>query len=271
MIKNYSDKFFLKGKKVFIIGGCGLIGSKISEVMLSASAEVYVLDNNKREGKKNIKKFQNKNYNFISFDLKNPIIADKKLKSSIKKFGCPDVFINCSYPTTKDWKLSSFSKNKLHILRKNVDMHLNSHAWLSFKICEEMKKKKIFGSVIMFGSIYGLVGQNMSIYKNTKMSENMNYSIIKGGIINFSKQLASYYGKNKIRVNAICPGGIAGHVKGSTINQDKNFIKNYIRNCPIQRLGTAEDVALSALFLASEASSYITGTAFAVDGGWTSI
>ena len=54
MIKNYSDKFFLKGKKVFIIGGCGLIGSKISEVMLSASAEVYVLDNNKREGKKNI-------------------------------------------------------------------------------------------------------------------------------------------------------------------------------------------------------------------------
>ena len=75
------------------------------------------------------------------------------------------------------------------MLKKNVDLHLNSHTWLSYKICESMKQKKIKGTVINFGSIYGLVGQNMSVYKKTKIRENMNYSIIKGGIINFSKQL----------------------------------------------------------------------------------
>ena len=99
----------------------------------------------------------------------------------------------------------------------------------------------------------------------------MNYSVIKGGIINFSRQLASYYGNYKIRINSICPGGIVGHSKGLSKGQDKIFLRNYIKNCPLQRLGTPEEVASSVLFLASDASSYITGTAFIVDGGWTSI
>ena len=271
MIKNYLDKFSLKGKKAYIIGGCGLIGSEISEALLSASAEVYIFDNNKKKGNFFRKKFINRKYNFIYFDLKNLNQADKKMKNFIKKYGCPDIFINCSYPASKDWKSSSFKENKLHILRKNIDMHLNSHTWLSFQICEAMKKKKIAGSVIMLGSIYGLVGQNMSIYKNTKISENMNYSIIKGGIINFSRQLASYYGNHNIRVNSICPGGIIGHAKGLSNKQDKNFLRNYKKNCPLKRLGTSEEVASSTLFLASDASSYITGTTFIVDGGWTAI
>ena len=57
------------------------------------------------------------------------------------------------------------------MLKKNVDLHLNSHTWLSYKICESMKQKKIKGTVINFGSIYGLVGQNMSVYKKTKISK----------------------------------------------------------------------------------------------------
>ena len=134
MIKNYLDKFSLRGKKAFIIGGCGLIGSKISEALLSASAEVFVFDNNRIKGKFFQKKFLHKKYNYIYFDLKNLRQADQKMKNFLKKYGCPDIFVNCSYPSTKDWKLSSFSKNKLSILRKNIDIHLNSHTWLSFKI-----------------------------------------------------------------------------------------------------------------------------------------
>ena len=103
------------------------------------------------------------------------------------------------------------------------------------------------------------------------MRENMNYSVIKGGITNFSRQLASYYGKDGIRVNAICPGGISGHVKGSSKKQNIKFIKNYSMNCPLSRLGTAQEVAFSVLFLSSDASSYIPGTSFMVDGGWSAI
>ena len=72
-------------------------------------------------------------------------------------------------------------------------------------------------------------------------------------------------------VVVICPGGILGHVKGSSQKQSKKFIKNYSENCPLSRLGTPEEVALSVLFLSSNASSYITGTSFMVDGGWSAI
>jgi len=133
----------------------------------------------------------------------------------------------------------------------------------------EQMKKKIKGSVALLSSIYNVFAQNMSIYKNTKMSENMNYSIIKGRITNFARQLASYYGKNCIRINTVSRGGISGHIKCSNNKQSKNFIKNYSNNYTLQRLATAEEVAFAILFL--DASFYITDTYLMVDGGWSAI
>ena len=123
------------------------------------------------------------------------------------------------------------------------------------------KRKK--GSIILLSSIYGLVGQKPFIYENTKMSESMTYSIIKGGINTLTKQMSAYYGKYNIRVNAICPGGI--------FNNQEKFVKEYIINTPLKRMATPEDIAYSIVFLASDASSYITGIQMPIDGGWTAI
>ena len=89
---------------------------------------------------------------------------DKNFDKIIKKFGCPDIFVNCSYPTSKIG-ITVHLKNKISILRDNVDFHLNSYVWLSYKICEMMKKSNKRGSVIMLSSIYGLLAQNKEIYK----------------------------------------------------------------------------------------------------------
>lgn len=271
MQKKYLNKFELRGKKAFILGGCGLLGRKIVEVFLEAQAEVFIIDQNKILGKSLEKKYGGKNVKFINYKISNLFKADKEFKKIIKHNGCPDIFINCTYPKTKDWNKSSFKSNKLKNLKENVDLHLNSHTWLSSQICKEMRKRKIRGSVVIFGSIYGLMGQKPNIYKGTNMSENMNYSIIKGGLINFSKQLASYYGKFNIRVNAICPGGIKDSQGKISKKQFKLFSKKYANNCPLNRLGLPEEVATSVLFLASDASSYITGTSFMVDGGWSAV
>ena len=107
-----------------------------------------------------------------------------------------------------------------------------------------MKKNKIKGSVVLLSSIYGILAQNMNVYKNTKMSENMNYSIIKGGITNFARQLASYYGKNGIRINALCPGGISWTYKRIEKSTKQKFIKNYSDQCPLQRLATVDESSL---------------------------
>ena len=128
-----------------------------------------------------------------------------------------------------------------------------------------MKKRKIKGSIIQLSSIYGVVAQDLTIYKGTNMRENMTYSVIKGGINNLTKQMASYYGKYQIRCNALCPGGIEEKKHNS------KFLKNYKNKVPLKRFCKSTDVAASALFLASEASSYITGSTIMVDGGWTII
>jgi NAD(P)-dependent dehydrogenase (short-subunit alcohol dehydrogenase family) len=257
----------LRNKKVFIIGGSGLIGHEIVKLLLENYAFVINLDI--ADKKKKLKQQQLKNYYFQKFDISDLENLDNNIEKIVKKFGCPNIFINSSYPVTANWNLSSFKKNRIYNLRKNVDIHQNTYCWSAHKICKKMKEKKIRGSIILLNSIYGFLAQNMSIYKNTNIEENMNYSIIKGGILNFSRQLASYYGNDGIRINSICSGGVKGHIKGTLKIQDKRFIKNYSRNCPLGRLALPEEVANSVLFLASNASSYITGTSLIVDGGWS--
>ena len=101
------------------------------------------------------------------------------------------------------------------------------------------------------------------------MKENMYYSAIKGGIISNTKQLCSHYGKWGIRANCICPGGIEGHVKGKKFKQPKIFLKNYSNRTPLRRLAKKEEIAPAVAFLASDASTYISGITLMIDGGWT--
>ena len=99
----------------------------------------------------------------------------------------------------------------------------------------------------------------------------MTYSAIKGGITNLTRQMASYYGQFNIRINTLVPGGLEGHIANSENKQSLTFIEQYSNKAPLKRLGLANEVASTALFLSSDASSYITGATIMVDGGWSII
>jgi len=271
MENNFIKNLKFKNKKIYILGGSGLLGSEVLKELAVTEGRIIVLDL-KFPKKKIIKNKKNyENIKFVNFDCSKLNNIEFKIKKIFKKYGCPNIFINCTYPSSKNWIKSNFEQNKISILRENVDIHLNSYSWISYKVCEQMKKEKIKGSVIMLSSIYGFLGQNMEMYKNTKMRENMNYSIIKGGIINLTRQLASYYGKFNIRVNTVSPGGIIGSAKGLSKTQDINFVKNYSKLTPLKRMGKPEEVASAIIFLASDSSSYITGSNLIIDGGWSII
>ena len=179
--------------------------------------------------------------------------------------------INASYPRTKNWKKNTFEQLTINDYEANIKIHLNSYIWISKLIANNMVKKKIKGSIINLSSMYGLVGQDLSIYKGTKMRENVTYSVIKGGISNFTKQMSSYYGQYGIRVNAICPGGVINKKDRKKLKVDYRFEKNYLNKVPLKRFARTDDVASAAIFLSSNASSYITGILLSVDGGWTAI
>lgn len=261
---NYLDKFSLKNKIAFITGGAGLLGSEITKALSQAKAKVIILDINREKAEELIKELRKEKLNphFEKFDVTSLEAIDSNIENLHNKYGRIDIWINTAYPRTQDWGEKVENLN-LASWQRNVDIHLNSYSWISRKVCLIMKKQK-FGSLINFGSIYGVVGNNFNIYEGTKMNPPMAYSAIKGGIINLTRYLSSYFGKYNVRINCLCPGGIFDH-------QDKKFIKNYEKNTPLKRMGKPEDVASACLFLASDASSYITGTTLMVDGGWTAI
>lgn len=256
--------YSLNEKVAFVNGGAGLIGERIVEHFAKAGAKVVLLDINKKKSAEIVEKLEMQGVDvaFEYFDITKLDSIDKTLEALQKKYKKIDVWVNTSFPRTPDWgkKIEDFP---LESFQKNVSMHLNSYSWISRKVCMIMKKQNS-GSLINFGSIYGTSGANFNIYEGTKMTSAFAYSAIKGGIINLSRYLASYFGEFGVRVNTICPGGIFD-------NQDETFVKNYSKQTPLKRMGTPEDIAPTALFLASDASRYITGATIMVDGGWSAI
>lgn len=261
---NYLDKFKLRGKVAFVTGGVGLIGTEVTRALADVGAKVVILDINKDKAgrfKKQLQK-KGKNVDFEPFDITNLNKIDQVIDYLKLKYGKIDIWVNTAYPQTSDWgnKLEDLS---LESFQKNVDKHLNSYSWISRKVCLIMKEQRK-GSLINFGSIYGVVGSNFSIYDGTDLTSPMAYSAIKGGIVNLTRYLASYFGKFNVRVNTVCPGGILDR-------QNQIFVKNYSKNTPLNRMGKPDEVATAVLFLASDASSYISGITLMVDGGWTAI
>lgn len=242
----------MKGKIIIVTGGSGLLGKEMVKQLISKNATVINLD--KIEG--------DSNADNIICDLTDDNSVYKAVDQIINKHGQIDGLVNNVYPRTADWS-KKFESINPESWRKNVDMQLNSYFVITQKVVEQMKKQKS-GAIVNMASIYGVVANDFTIYEQTAITPPAAYSAIKGGIINFTKYLASYLGEHGIRVNSLSPGGIFDH-------QDKTFVANYEKKVPMKRMGTPEDIAPGVIFLLSDDSKYITGHNLIIDGGWTSI
>jgi len=246
-------------KIVFLIGGSGLIGKHIKKKLEISKYKVVNLDIAKH-GK-----------HYVNFDCSKTDEIEHNLKLAINKYKTPDILINCSYPIKGRWIKNDFKNLKANEIRDNLDCHLVSYSIISSFIAKQMVSKKIKGKIILFSSIYGFLAQNYKNYIGTKIKENVTYSLIKGGIISLTKQMAAYYGKYNIEINAVSPGAVSGHVKGTKIKQNKKFINAYSQNTPLKRLCRPEEISNLVEFLVSEKSSYITGQNIIIDGGYSII
>ena len=243
----------LNGKVIIITGGNGLLGKSIIKDVNKAGGVAINLDINH---KTNIFKRR------INCDISNVNSIDSAINIILQEFGQIDGWVNNAYPRTSDWN-TKFENIKIDSWKINVDLQLNTIFICCQKVLKIMKKQK-FGNIVNIASIYGIVGPDFNLYQNIEITMPAAYSAIKGGVINFSKYLASYYGKNNIRVNCVSPGGIFNH-------QNKNFIKRYESKVPLKKMAKPDQISPAIIFLLSDSASYITGHNLIVDGGWTII
>ncbi len=258
----YSNMLDFKGKNIVVSGGLGLIGSSVCDAFLEFGGNVIIadIDEDKFDKLKAAKGSEGERLSFIYFDISAPEDAENQFREIVERNGKNDVWVNLAYPRTDDWG-KAVEDVSFESWDENVRMHLGGYFWTSKLVLEHMKKKK-HGSLINFGSIYGVVGPNFDLYKGTDMTMPVAYSAIKGAIVNLSRYFATLYGPYNVRVNTICPGGIED-------GQSREFVEKYSELTPLKRMGKPEEIALPTLFLASEGASYVNGHTLLVDGGWT--
>jgi NAD(P)-dependent dehydrogenase (short-subunit alcohol dehydrogenase family) len=243
----------LANKIIIVTGGNGLLGKAIIERLLNEGAFCINFDIN-HETTPDLSKIK---CDITSFESLNVAI-----NLVFNKYPTIDGLVNNAYPRTKDWG-NKFEDIKLESWKQNVDWQLNSYFYLTQQIVIRMASQNS-GSVVNIASIYGIVGADFTVYEGTSMTMPAAYSAIKGALINFTRYVASYFGPQQVRINAVSPGGIFD-------NQNEVFVSNYCKKVPMRRLGKPEEIAPTVAFLLSNDSKYITGQNIIVDGGWTSI
>jgi NAD(P)-dependent dehydrogenase (short-subunit alcohol dehydrogenase family) len=243
----------LKNKIVLVTGASGLLGRAILKLINFEGGIAISADIN------NEHKIDNSLYQLDVTDKKS---IDTIVDNIFIKFGKLDGLVNAAYPRTDDWG-NKFEDIKIESWKANIDFQLNSTFTICQAVLKRMKENRN-GSIVNLASIYGVVGPDFSIYEGTEMTMPAAYSAVKGGIVNFTRYLASYYGQYNIRINCVSPGGIFN-------NQDESFVKLYESKVPLRRMGRPEDIAPAVCFLLSNESSYITGHNLLIDGGWTAI
>lgn len=243
----------LKDKIIVVTGGSGLIGK---ELIVDIERKGGIAINADLNAQSCLEKSS------VHMDITDDDSVQNGIDNIFRYFNRIDGWVNNAYPRTKDWG-TKFEFIDPASWRKNVDMQLNAY----FVCCQKVLKimeKQVSGSIVNIASIYGVVGNDFTLYEDYGGTSPAAYSAIKGGLINLSRYLASYYGRKNIRVNCVSPGGIRD-------NQHPSFIQKYESKVPMGRLGNPDDIAPAVSFLLSDEARYITGQNLIVDGGWTAI
>ena len=262
---NAKKLFDLSGKVVIITGAAGNLGSQYAEGLSQVGANVVLGDLDYLECKQISLKLKKK-YDVdplpLKLDLTKKLSISNLVTKTIKKYSKIDVLINnAAYQGNNNIRKTSFEELSLRNWNKAIAVNLTG----IFLICQQVgkiMKKQRTGNIINISSIYGLVAPDQRIYGNSGQNAGSFYSATKSAVINLTRYLASYWANTGIRVNTLSPGGVKR-------NQTKSFIKNYSKKTMLGRMAKQDEYLGAMIFLASDASSYMTGSNLIIDGGWT--
>jgi 2-deoxy-D-gluconate 3-dehydrogenase len=270
------DKFDLTGRVAVVTGGVGLLGAEFCRTLAEAGAAVAVVDLNAAAAEKVTAALTQAGYRALAVptDITQPESVNAMLKSVVSAFGRLDILVNSAAldpkfdpdAVAKGIAPGKFEEYPLEQWNAALNVNLTGMFLVTQACVKQMLAQGKKGSIINICSTYGLNGPDQRIYRKPDGSQPafkpVYYTVTKAGVLGFTRYLSAYYMETEIRVNALTPGGVFN-------NHDETFVKNYSAKTILGRMAHKDEMNGALLFLASEASSYMTGNNLVVDGGWT--
>ena len=257
-MKNYFD---LSGQ-VAVVTGCSTgLGVQMAKALANQGANIVALARRQNlidEVAADIEKTYGVKAIGVACDITDTAQVDKAIDTILEKFGRIDILINNA--GTGGVTPAEDVPDEMFANEMNIDL------FGTFKVARAAAKKAMipagYGRIINIASMYGMVGN--------KIAGSAPYHAAKGGVVNLTRALAAEWGSKGITVNSICPGYFYTPLTKETLDSDF-FQQNAKTMIPLERYGNEGELDTAALFLASPASSYVTGAIVPVDGGYTAM
>lgn len=265
-----SGLFDLTGSTSIVTGGCGILGRAFCRALSAFGASVVILDLAEVEPQHmaiELSEEAGGRTLGLACDVSSPEQVAEAVAKTEREFGGVDVLVNNA--ATKASDTQAFFRRaeefSLDTWREVMAVNMDGLFLVSRDVGRSMIARKQGGSIIQISSIYGTIAPNPEIYEGSSfLGGSINtppvYAASKAGVAGLSRYLAAYWAPHGIRVNTISPGGVAS-------GQNSTFQERYGRRVPLGRMAKAEEMCGAAVFLASQASSYVTGQNLLVDGG----
>lgn len=268
--------FSLEGKVALLTGAAGYFGRAFADCLLFAGAKVLLYDKDANVIKlaDSLKsKYGSEKVDCYQVDFYDEDAYRKSLGNGVEKNESIDILVNNAFEFSKDTgfndpsgKLDTISKEQWE---RSFDSGVYWHV-LATQIVGSKMKSQDSGSIINICSMYAIVSPDPALYQGTTIFNPPSYGAAKAALLAFTRYVASFYGQYGIRCNAIIPGAFP-NVGGNTYNavEDEEFMQRLAKRTALGRVGNVDDLKGALIFLASDASRYITGQGIVVDGGWT--
>ena len=267
---SFDNLFDLTGSTAIVTGGCGTLGTVFARALGTHHCNVVVLDLPQTEPQSVAQSVADEcccRAIGIACDIKEPEQDAEAVAATEREFGGIDVLVNNAASKSSDVRafFKPAEEFSLETWREVMAVNLDGLFVMARDVGRSMIARKAGGSIVQISSVYGTLAPDPAIYEGaTYQGEAMNtppvYSASKAGIAGLTRYLAVYWAKHDIRVNTVSPGGVSG-------GQNETFRSKYGRRVPLRRMAEAHELAGTLVFLASKASSYVTGQNIIVDGG----
>jgi len=257
------DSFRLDGRVAVVSGGAGLYGYQIVEALCEAGASVYVASRNRENNEKKMEPLLRQGYKItvLEFDLEDEKSILALCDSVYEKEGKVDILVNNAVLRCMNGYTDTAENFTRSMIANATGLFVISRAF------GDRMAEAGGGSIINIGSYMGILGPDYNLYTGTGMNANgcaSDYFFHKGGITNYTRFLATHYGRSQLRANCVELGGLYN-------GQDERFVARYNEKTPLGRMANATDLKGLIVYLASDASLYMTGAVIPLDGGYSAM